>query len=233
MLFLNPPHTLDELIKRARDLSGKTLSELSVLAGEKAPPDNLKQAKGWIGQLIERHLGAFGGSLPRVDFPNLGIELKTIPCDGQGRPKESTFVCSVVYPLSGPSSGMKEMDWDNSLVKRKLSHVLWVPVIDAGGEDKHIIAKRRVGNPHLWEMDLETENILKQDWEELMELLSFGKFASISARIGRYLQLRPKAAHSRILRPQINEASELSLTCPKGFYLRTLFTRQLLKSFYL
>ncbi|MBR7443185.1 DNA mismatch repair protein MutH, partial [Klebsiella pneumoniae] len=74
--------------------------ELAVMAGLTIPND-LKRDKGWIGVLLERWLGASAGSKPEQDFAALGVELKTIPIDSQGRPLETTFVC--VAPLTGNS----------------------------------------------------------------------------------------------------------------------------------
>ena len=73
-------------------------------------------------RLIEWQLGASAGSRPEQDFPDLGIELKTIPIDPQGKPLETTFVC--VAPLIG-ISGQR---WEESNVRNKLSRVLWIPV---------------------------------------------------------------------------------------------------------
>ena len=58
-----------------------------------AIPANLQRHKGWPGMLIEKWLGASAGSKPQQDFPELGIELKTIPIDANFSPLETTYVC--------------------------------------------------------------------------------------------------------------------------------------------
>ncbi|WP_312721672.1 MutH/Sau3AI family endonuclease, partial [Escherichia sp. AM3] len=87
-------------LQQAQRLAGYSLGELAVMAGLTIPND-LKRDKGWIGVLLERWLGASAGSKPEQDFAALGVELKTIPIDSQGRPLETTFVC--VAPLTGNS----------------------------------------------------------------------------------------------------------------------------------
>ena len=72
--------------------------------------------------LLELYLGAMAGSKPEQDFPELGIELKTIPVDAAGKPLETTFVC--VAPLTG-NSGVTRA---SSHVRHKLARVLWIPV---------------------------------------------------------------------------------------------------------
>ncbi|HBV39369.1 MAG TPA: DNA mismatch repair protein MutH, partial [Erwinia sp.] len=91
-----PPENETALLERARQLAGFTLGELALRAGLTIPPD-LRRDKGWVGMLLERYLGASAGSKPEQDFAEIGVELKTIPIDAQGRPLETTFVC--VAPL--------------------------------------------------------------------------------------------------------------------------------------
>lgn len=95
-----PPQSQEQLLAQAQRLAGYSLGELAALAGVPIPRD-LKRDKGWIGILLEIWLGASAGSKPEQDFAALGVELKTIPIDRQGRPLETTFVC--VAPLTGNS----------------------------------------------------------------------------------------------------------------------------------
>ncbi len=74
------PTSEADLWQRAMALAGYNLQQLASMAGLPIPPD-LRRDKGWIGQLIEWHLGASAGSKPEQDLPELGIELKTLPID--------------------------------------------------------------------------------------------------------------------------------------------------------
>lgn len=223
MKSVTPPQTEQALWERALSLAGKNLGELA-MAYNQTIPQSLTFAKGFIGQLIELHLGAMAQSKPEPDFAYLGIELKTIPVTKTGLPAESTYVCTA--PLTRESA---QETWGNSRVRKKLAQVLWIPI----EADKEIpIAERRVGFPLLWRPDTETENILRMDWEELTTLLMLGKGAMVSARLGTYLQIRPKAMHSRILTSFIDENSEESNITPRGFYLRTILTKKILAEHY-
>ena len=213
------PQSETELLTRARMLAGETLSTLAHKA-EVAIPRDLRHAKGWVGQLLEWHLGATAGSKPEQDFQELGIELKTLPIDQAGKPLESTFVC--VTPLLG-ITGLR---WDESNVRNKLSRVLWIPV--EGSRDIPLAA-RRIATPFIWSPDVAQEAQLRQDWEELMELVALGRIESITAHHGEVLQLRPKAANGQALTSAIGRQGQLIQTRPRGFYLRTLFTQQLLQ----
>lgn len=212
------PKTQAELLAQAQRLAGYSLGELAAMAGIVAPKD-LKRDKGWIGVLLEIWLGASAGSKPEQDFAVLGVELKTIPIDSQGRPLETTFVC--VAPLTGNSG----VTWENSHVRHKLKRVLWIPV---EGERSIPLAERRVGAPLLWTPSAEEERQLQMDWEELMDLIVLGQVERITARHGEVLQLRPKAANSKALTEAIGAEGEPIMTLPRGFYLKKNFTAALL-----
>lgn len=219
----SPPGSEAQLQHQAQRLAGYSLGELAAMAGLAIPGD-LKRDKGWIGMLLELWLGASAGSKPEQDFAALGVELKTIPIDGQGRPLETTFVC--VAPLTGNSG----VTWETSHVRHKLKRVLWVPV---EGDRQIPLADRRVGAPLLWSPSEEEDRQLSQDWEELMDMIVLGQVERITARHGEVLQIRPKAANSKALTEAVGARGEPILTLPRGFYLKKNFTGALLARHFL
>lgn len=219
---VTPPQTLDELLARARAIAGCRLQDLAQQQALRVP-SRLLHAKGWIGQLMEQVLGADASSLAEPDFRALGVELKTLPVLANGQPKESTYVCTAPLQSDGQSS------WQHSWVRRKLQHVLWVPV---EADSAIPPAQRRVGNALLWQPDTRQQAILQQDWEEHMDLILLGRVDEISAHQGTYLQVRPKAADHRTLRASTDIDGNAILTLPRGFYLRSRFTAQILAAHY-
>nr|WP_321240803.1 DNA mismatch repair endonuclease MutH [uncultured Tolumonas sp.] len=211
--------TIDELVHAAEQLAGTTLAELAEKLSV-AIPSSLRREKGWIGQLLELALGASAGSKPQQDFPELGVELKTLPLTHNGSPLESTFVCTA------PLLHQQHITWATSNVHHKLSTVLWVPIV---GDRQQTLGSRMIGNPWLWHPSIHEEQLLQQDWEEIMELIALGGVESISARHGQVLQLRPKAANGKSLTPAIGRNGTLIQTRPRGFYLRSSFTQKLLQ----
>ncbi|HHF7195864.1 TPA: DNA mismatch repair endonuclease MutH [Haemophilus influenzae] len=215
------PQTLEQLLSQAQSIAGLTFGEL---AGELhiPVPIDLKRDKGWVGMLLERALGATAGSKAEQDFSHLGVELKTLPINAEGYPLETTFVS--LAPLV-QNSGVK---WENSHVRHKLSCVLWMPIEGS----RHIpLRERHIGAPIFWKPTAEQERQLKQDWEELMDLIVLGKLEQITARIGEVMQLRPKGANSRAVTKGIGKNGEIIDTLPLGFYLRKEFTAQILNAF--
>lgn len=217
------PQSESELLARAQAIAGLTFADLAQEAQMKVPAD-LRRDKGWVGQLLEWHLGATAGSKPTQDFEQLGIELKSIPISYTGHPLETTFVC--VAPLIG----VQGITWEQSHVRNKLSRVLWIPV---EGERDIPLSQRHVGSPLLWSPSKEEEEQLKQDWEEIMEMIALGQIKQITARHGEVLQLRPKAANARVLTQAYGATGQPIKTSPRGFYLRTQFTAQILQRHFL
>jgi DNA mismatch repair protein MutH len=217
-----PPTSEAELLRRAERLAGRTLAEIAGSVGRPVPTDP-RRAKGWAGRLLETWLGATAGSLAEPDFQALGVELKTLPVDREGRPLESTYVCTV------PLSDACRETWARSWVRRKLARVLWVPV--EGSRDL-ALRDRRVGTPLLWSLESDLETVLRADWEDLMERICLGRIGEVSARLGTYLQVRPKAASSRVLQRAVGEDGGAVSVNPRGFYLRPSFTREVLRRHY-
>ncbi|MFC3031875.1 DNA mismatch repair endonuclease MutH [Pseudoalteromonas fenneropenaei] len=214
-----PPRSIAELMQRVDSIAGLTLGELAA-AHQFKTPDDLLREKGWPGQLIEHVLGASAGSRPVPDFEHLGIELKTLPLGFNGKPLETTYV-SVV-----PLVNITGLCWQNSVVKHKLTHVLWLPVL---AERDIAPVDRTIGSGFLWQPNAAQEQQLRQDWEEQMELVALGKVEEISGHLGEVLQIRPKAAHSKVLTDAIGPAGKLIKTLPRGFYLKTQFTAEILR----
>jgi DNA mismatch repair protein MutH len=213
---VSPPDCEAELMRRCQQIAGKTVGQLAQQCQLTVPAD-LRRHKGWLGNLLERILGADAGNQAEPDFVALGIELKTIPLNSRGEPKESTYVCTVA-----PRSAA-ETHWQTSWLRRKLSKVLWLPI---EAENSIPLEERYVGQAILWQPSEQQETVLRQDWEELMEIMIAD--GAVTAKLGRYLQIRPKAAHSRITNRQIGHDGEVELHHPCGFYLRTSFTQQIL-----
>ncbi len=216
-----PPADTNELLARADAVAGRSLGWLASQIGTTIPAD-LRRDKGWAGQLLEAWLGASAASLPMPDFPALGIELKTLPVTPGGRPLESTYVCTVDLR---PDSG----DWQTSLVWRKLQRVLWLPVIGIRATPP---GERRLGTALLWQPTTDQAAVLRRDWEELMDYVAAGELGQVSTRQGQYLQIRPKAANADALTRSANDEGNPDWTLPRGFYLRSRFTRQILAEHY-
>ena len=221
-MSVSPPKSEEELLARARNLAGLTLKQLAKEFNQPLPK-NTTHAKGWMGQLLEISLGATATSKAEPDFQLINVELKTLPLTPSGKPKESTYVCTV------PLTNLHEQEWSSCWLKRKLQRVLWLPL----EADKRIpLAERHIGSAILWSPSEEQSLQLQQDWEELMELVSLGKLDQITSHMGHYLQIRPKGANAKALTTTLDEEGNTIQTLPRGFYLRPDFTQDIIQANY-
>jgi DNA mismatch repair protein MutH len=203
-----------ELLARARSLAGMPVDALAGRMGLVAGAG--VHAKGKVGTLLEQALGASGGSQATWDFPELRVELKTVPVDARGVPRESTFVCTVSL------IDADRAEWDTSWVKAKLGRVLWVPVVT------HEDGARFIGAARLWSPSPDQLRVLHEDFDEIMGRIGMGGIELLSARVGRWLQLRPKAADGSVRTSAPGIDGDRLETVPRGFYLRARFTGAIL-----
>ncbi len=211
-----PPRHESELLARAHALFGCSVEDSGSAARDARRGDGV-HTKGKVGELVERALGATGGSRATWDFPELRVELKTIPVDARGLPRESTFVCAVSL------LDADRAEWETSWVRAKLARVLWIP-IETRADGSRTIAEAR-----LWSPSSEQQRVLAADFDEILGRIGVGDVEGVSARIGRWLQLRPKAAHGRVRTLAPGDEGETLSTVPRGFYLRARFTGAILR----
>ena len=203
-----------ELLARCRAIEGFSFAQLASALGLLVPEHPL-QRKGWLGQAVERALGATAGNASAPDFSELGVELKTLPLNSLGKPAESTFVTHI------PLLNIHEQTWETSQCLAKLKRVLWLPI---EGDKRINFAHRRVGRAVLWSPSPEDYAVLSADWQHLSSMVSLGHLEEITASMGDYLQIRPKAAHGQSLCYGFDAEGNKVLTLPRGFYLRASFT---------
>ena len=215
---LSPPRDRRELLERAEVLAGLRVDELASRLGVHLSDDPLR-TKGAVGELVEAALGASAGNLDLPDFPELGVELKTIPLDAAGRVTESTFVCSIDLDAAG------EEVWEESRVWRKLRRVLWIPVEAAGAVP---VGQRHLGRAIYWEPNADEVRRLEADWTMLIGQIAIGGVEELDASLGEILQVRPKAATAASRTSAPGPDGGAIRTGPRGFYLRARFTEAVL-----
>jgi len=221
-LLKKSPKNEEELLARCLEFEGMSFSQLAAYLKLKIP-NMQNQRKGWVGMAIEKALGTTAGTKSIPDFNHLGVELKTIPIDAQGEPAETTFVTSIALLT------IHQEEWLTSQCYSKLKRVLWIPI---ESDDSIDYGNRRIGQAILWSPNEEQSSILKADWDELTTMICTGQLEEISASIGEYLQIRPKAANSASLCFAFDQDGSKILTLPRGFYLRKTLTSKIIQKRY-
>lgn len=211
--------TIDELLDRARLLQGRTVASIADELRLSTEGEAVR-TKGRPGEIIERALGATGGSSRVVDFPELGVELKTVPVDERGEPLESTYVCRITL------ADAETQEWETSWVRAKLARVLFVPLVAPEGRPW---PKRIVGEAVLWSPTPEEEAVLRADFDDVMGLIGVGRIEELTAHLGQWMQVRPKARDGSKIGLAYGPDNEAIAAVPRGFYLRTKLTSAILR----
>ena len=205
------PSSVEELMARASALEGLRVTELAERLAFGIDGEAVA-TKGKVGELLERALGASGVGA-EVDFPTLGVEMKSVPFE-QRRVVESTFVCALSL------MDTERAEFETSWVRRKLARVsCGCPSTTAIASVALRSGRRR---PRL------KTAALKDDFDEIVGRIAIGDIEDLSAHVGRWLQLRPKAATGSVRTSAPGREGELVSTVPRGFYLRARFVAAIL-----
>ncbi|MBQ2381059.1 MAG: DNA mismatch repair endonuclease MutH [Succinivibrio sp.] len=214
-----PPESFEELIERLNRITGLSISEIAADLNVNLPISTTR-GKGFTGELLEVVLGASAKNQSIPDFPELGLELKTLPIDQNFKPLESTFVCHA------PLMNVRDLRFENSPLYAKIKRVLFILIDGTKGLE---YSEKYIRGYFFYtptENDLLT---LKKDFDELYELIKTGEVESITARIGHIVQLRPKGADGTALTQAIGKDGQIIMTRPRGFYIRRSFTQELIE----
>ncbi|WMY97698.1 MAG: MutH/Sau3AI family endonuclease [Arsenophonus sp.] len=206
------------LLSKINQIIGLSLGDLAKRL--KIPiPYNLKKKKGWIGQLFDNFFGVNLIHQSNIDFPHLGIELKTIPINRYGKPSQNTFVCSLSYINSN------NFNWFQSYIRYKLSHVLWILI----EEDKKIpLKERKIINSFLWKPSKKEENCIQKDWEILMDIIVFGRLEQLNSYYSKILEIKVKSFYKKNQTMSINQNGFIFKNSPIAFYLKKDFTKTII-----
>jgi DNA mismatch repair protein MutH len=104
-----------------------------------------------------------------------------------------------------------------------VARVAWLPV---QASPQLGLDRRRCGSALLWSPSPGDEATLRDDYQDIVELLSEGQ--RVTARTGAALQLRPKGRDARHLRRALDEEGAPARAAPRAFYLRRSFVDGLL-----
>ena len=205
-------HSIDDVLRQANRLKGKTLRE--IVGGEVVvAPGN----KGAFGQLLESHgFGIPNNSAQEPDFQPIGVELKVVPLKRKGRSwnvKERTKVCMIQY------HGLVKESWETSHCKAKLNHILFV--FYRHEED---LWDRSVEGHLLYVMEDRAEAAaIRLDWTAIRALVEAGKAETLSE--GTTNRLSASTAGSRA--EDVSQPFSSIGARKRAFSLKPSYTRTL------
>ncbi len=221
--------SVDELVKKAKWLEGKTLKQVSDTIKRSDLKSRVK-TKGTVGELIEK--GFFGikkNSKAEPDIPRLYVELKTCPLKYN---KKRTLL-SIKEPLSlniiNYSKEVKCKNLKESSLYKKNRQILFVFYIHDKKKKRSLYVIKYV---FLWKIDRRVLKELGPDYAKIIEKIRSGKAHEIHQGQHRYLTLCPKhgSAHKYTKQPYSKIPAEIRAFRLKNHYMNAIVTRCLGKT---
>jgi DNA mismatch repair protein MutH len=173
------------LLERAEDTVGKRLVDLEAEI-QKLDAASRVLTKAGAGYVIEYYFGIRKNSEDEPDFPELGIELKSVPL------RERNGLFTVKEPLSlNMVNYMKEYKCDEikqSSLYKKNRRVLFVCYLHSGPARSEYPIKYAF----LWTMDDRVLDELRPDFDRIIKKIRAGHATDLHQRYDRWLTTCPK-----------------------------------------
>jgi DNA mismatch repair protein MutH len=180
------PGDRQSILQYAEKLVGCTLREA---IGSRAAE---AKGKGRFGGVLEEYyFGYKPNSRPEPDFPRAGLELKSTPARLTARKlraKERLSLGMVDY------MHVETETWENSSLLKKNQYLLLVVYLYE--PDCHFL-DYQIKHVRLWEFPAEDLEIIRDDWERIVEKVRLGLAHELSCGDTLYLEAAPKGANSR------------------------------------
>src|SRR3989344_7449105 len=164
--------SVGSLMKRAKSLEGKTLSQIAKTIKESDKTSRVI-TKGTVGHLIEHdYFRIWINSSARPDIPHLGIEVKTCPLKfnktrNRLSVKEPLSLNMVNYFYEAKCNDIKE-----SSLYKKNRKILFVFYIDDKTKNR---SKYLIKYVFLWEMKGKVLDELREDYKTIVVKIRAGK----------------------------------------------------------
>ena len=176
--------TREDALERLRDLLGRDLRALARAYGvtfERAGARN----KGWAGQTVERALGLAADAQQAPDFGDW--ELKVVPlvarADGTLTPRETMSITMFT------AADLERQRFEDSHLFAKLRRLVVVGRLYEGPEE----ARSLVYDARPFDLtDPALRAAIEADYDEVRWVARHEGLAALTARVGRYVQPRPK-----------------------------------------
>lgn len=182
-----------EALLMLKEITGEAfnLHDLA-LAFQIVPVREGKQNKGWAGQVMERHLGL---PINSAQSPNFGSwELKSVPAIYRGGRLcfKETMAITMIDPWQ-----VQRTPFEQSHLLSKLQK--FVCVVRVVGS--HVLEHTYVHSVHEIDLDDETYEIVRQDYEMIRKVITEEGFEKLSGKMGTLIQPRTKGrGHGSISR---------------------------------
>lgn len=206
------PKSRTSILAHAERLVGHSLREV---LDELPPAIDFASHKGGFGNALERYyFGYEPNSRPEPDFAEAGIELKATPLKVVRKrlvAKERLVLGMIDYMAVASEA------WESSSFIKKNSHLLLVFYLHEAEKDPRDYAVKIV---RMWDFPTEDLEIIRQDWETIIEKVRDGLAHELSEGDTLYLGACTKSSDSTKRRGQPNSPEPAK---PRAFSLKASY----------
>lgn len=222
-------YSIDEILKKAKQLLGKSINELfdrdKIEAITKEYLNNNTRRKGRLGQIIEKEFFKINpGITSNPDFKELNLELKVTPLKltKNGLSAKERLVLSMIDYLE-----IINEEFRNSKFIKKNKNLLIVFYLYE--KDESVLDYKFL---YLYLLDLSSGlnkndyKIIEEDWNQIKEMVLKGKAHLISEKQTKILGACTKSSTNKIRRMQPNNIIKAK---PRAFSIKSSFITKIVR----
>lgn len=223
-LFEYNKNNKESILEYAKQLEGKSVAELYDIE-ELISRQAKKSNKGGFGEFIEQYyFGLELNNKKEADFKEAGIELKTTGLikNTKGISVKERLVLSMIDYCK-----IVDEKWDDNSLIHKIKTMLIMFYIYEKGLKVDSFKDVVFRNIDLWEIPKEDLDVIKKDWELIVNKINSGLAHELSEGDTNYLGACTKASTSKDRRVQPN--SDIPAK-PRAFSLKRSYMQSIFKS---
>ena len=211
---------VDSIVKYAKKLVDHTLRQM-IVSDEEEKEQHARELKGKFGQFIEKfYFGIDNNSDSEPDFKEAGLELKSTPIKelkkGGYAPKERLVLNIINYDT------ITQEKWEESHFLSKNQLLLLIMYLYE--KDKNFL-DYLIKHVNLWKIHGEDKEIIRQDWEKIVNKIKEGKAHELSEGDTFYLGACRKGHHEK---PRKYSCSDIPAP-QRAFSFKLKYMRSILK----
>ena len=216
----SPVVTFAQLMQRAHSIEAVPLEDLATYLAY--PLRDPSRHKGYVGNLIQLAFGLHPNTRQEADLERFRIEVKTVPVDLSLQALENTRLTKI-----NPGQIVLEDEWTRSHAFRKVTTILFVPVVKNPRPPAHV-GEWFVRSPFVWMPSLDELGVLEADWVAIRDRYRDGDVTR-SAIPGTYMFANAQSRDSRTRETYSIRDGSSKTVQPKAFYLLKPLTTRVLR----
>ncbi|MGH9896014.1 MAG: MutH/Sau3AI family endonuclease, partial [bacterium] len=216
----------ENLLAQALTLEGVRAKEVAVEVDRTAFNATPKPVgRTGVGNLTQLYMGRKEDNRREPDFPELGIELKTLPMKALRRGNQREW--TVKEPTSITMIDYREVDqedWSVAYLRHKIDHILWVPYEHDYGDKR----ESRFRRAFLWKPDAADYPVFGIDYDVVRGYIQRDDAEHLSETLSQVLAARRKGSKGQMAEQPRGPPAKSRAWAFKAAYTRPILDKHVL-----